>query len=165
MRHHHDPAWCGVVVVLVSLLSASAAHAAAGGGAAGPGGLLALLLMLAPAALLFRIRPGPVGLLAAGTVGQLVGHVGLGVVTPSAAGGHGAGAAPAAGALDHAHHGAPDSLGAAMDAAGGWGSLADSAAHLAHMGPGMAAAPAPARATRWPGRGRSWACSSSPRRA
>ena len=140
MNHDEASVWRGAVVVAVSVLTATAAHARAGGGTPGPGGLVVLALLLAPVALIVRHWAGIAGLLVAGAAGQLVGHVGLGVVAGSGHSAHAGHAVADQAAPAGHHHTDPDTLGAAVDAAGGWSSLTEPLAHLAHMGPAMASA-------------------------
>lgn len=132
--------WRAAVVIAVCALTAAAAHATGGGGSPGPGGLVVLLLLLSPVALIVRTWAGTVGLLAAGAVGQILGHVGLGLVTGSSEATVGQGAAHTAHAAhgSRAPHPAGGSLDAAMDSAGGWSSLTEPLAHLLHMRPAMA---------------------------
>ena len=158
-----DTGWRVAVVLLSCLFTTCAAHAAAGGGSPGPGGLVAVAAILVPVALSVRVfGSGPFRLAAVAALGQITGHLALGVVAGPGPGGHSAHHDHAAAAADsgapvhygtladhagslatdptpigHGGHGSLADLTAAMDAAGGWDALWSPMTHAAHLGPAM----------------------------
>ena len=129
-----DADWRAFAVVALGVSAAAAAHGAAGGVVPGPGGLAVLALLLLPVGLAVRAWSRGVGSLLAGSLAaQVVGHVGLMLVT---AGGSvtGTPGTPGGALAAHAHHGAHPGAGAGLQSSPLLGHL------LMHLGPGMLAA-------------------------